>query len=41
MSTVFGLFDFSISITVENFHISGKYESLSVALKMQIIRMGL
>jgi len=39
---VFGLFGFGISITVDNFHISGKYDSLNIALKIKVIsRMGL
>lgn len=42
VSRVFGLFGFGISITVDNFHIIGKYDSLSIALKIKVISgMGL
>jgi len=42
VAIVIGLFGFGISITVDNFHISGKYDSLSIALKIKVIsRMGL
>jgi len=38
---VFGLFGFGIRVIVENFHMSGKYESLSIELKMKVIsKMG-
>lgn len=37
MATVFGLFGFAISITVDNFHISGIYESLSIELMIKVI----
>ena len=45
MARVFDLFGFGISITIDNFHIGGKYESLNIALKIKVIsglnKMGL